>query len=104
MFVMDPLAKFIYTAIFLLIVAGLTYFGARVFLLKSEIRELKIDIVELNQKLDSCNMETTKLNDSNSFLKSNIQRLDAYYRRKPKPPVVTEQVFNKDNLFMVSPR
>jgi hypothetical protein len=104
MFVMDPIARIIYTALFLIIVGGLSYFGVRVYMLKHEIRELNTTIVELSQKIDLCNIESAKLNDSNTFLRQNVQRLNAYYRQKPKPPVVSGQTFNKDNLFMATPR
>lgn len=111
MFMMDPIAKFIYTAIFLAIIGGLTYFGIRVFILKMEIRDLnstiteqKINISELNKSLEECRAATIKLESSNSFLNENIRRLKEYYKQKPKPPVVSGTKFNIENLFMVSPR
>jgi hypothetical protein len=104
MFVMDPIARFIYTALFLIIVSGLTYFGVRVYLLKSEIVELNSTIVELKQDFESCKSSSAKLESSNTFLKQNLNRLNAYYKQKPKPPVVSGGTFNVDNLFMASPR
>lgn len=100
----DPIARTIYCIIFLLLLGSLAYSGIRILMLSIEVRDLKTTVVELNQKLDSCKSESAVLDDANSFLRQNIERLNAYYRRKPKPPVVSNGVFNKDNLFPVEPR
>lgn len=107
----DPIARTIYTVLFLLLVAGLVYLGARVCILKVEVSSLNNKIVEqnkivedLNSKLDECKVELVKLDDANGFLRLNLKRLNNYYRRPPKPPVVSNGVFNKDNLFPVEPR
>ncbi len=111
MFVMDPIAKFIYTALFIIILIGLAYFSVRVYLLKAEVRELNVTIVELKQEIvelkqeyEACKSASVKLEDSNVFLKQNLQRLNAYYKQKPKPPVVSGDTFNINNLFMANPR
>lgn len=111
MFVRDPIAKFIYTALFLIIVGGLTYFGVRVLFLKAEIVDLNSTITELNltivglkQEFELCKSSSAKLENSNVFLKQNLNRLNTYYKQKPKPPVVSGGAFNVDNLFMVKPR
>lgn len=100
----DPIVRTIYSIIFLLLLSGLLYLGGRVIVLRIEVRDLKTQVVELKQDIDKCSEASTQLGDANSFLRQNLERLNAYCRRKPKPPVVSNGVFNKNNLFPVEPR
>ena len=104
MFGMVPIAKFIYTALFLLLFGGLTFFGVRAKTLEYEVRSLNLTVAELQSEVEGCKAKSFQLDNANSFLRSNLERLNAYYRRKPKPQVVVGEIFNVDNLFLSAPR
>jgi hypothetical protein len=102
--IIGPFARTLYTILFLVLFGACAYLSVSNQILKFELRECRVTIVELKQELETSKSEATKLNDSNNFLRQNIQLLNSYYRQKPKPPVVSGQIFNKNNLFMGSPR
>jgi hypothetical protein len=101
---LGPIARTIYTIIFLLLLGVCLYCGIQVQILEYQVKKANLTIVEIRQDLEGCRSMTTTLEDSNSFLKQNLQRIDAYYRQKPKPPVVFGETFNSGNLFMAVPR
>jgi hypothetical protein len=92
------------TAIFIIIASVIGYLGVRIYIQDLEIRSLKISIVEQKKELEVCNDEQAKLSSDNSFLRDTLKLRDAYYNRKPKPPVVVNGEFKKENLFWKEPR
>ena len=103
MFAANLIARFV-SGVILLLVGLSIYLGVRVATLKFEVRELRTSNIELQQSVESCKYDSKKLDDTNIYLRQKMQSLDAYYKRKPKPPVVSGDTFNKDNLFMGNPR
>ena len=103
MYAANLIARFV-SGIVLLLLGLSIYLGVRVTALKFEVRELRTSNVELQQAIESCKYDSKKLDDTNVYLRQKMQRLDAYYKQKPKPPVITGDTFNKDNLFMADPK
>jgi hypothetical protein len=63
------------------------------------IRHQSLEIKELENRIKSIDENNCLILDQNNLLQANIQILNSYYRRKPKPPVLEGGELRIENLF-----
>lgn len=96
LFFPGALSQFFMTAIFFAIVSVFTYMGGRIYLQERTISKLTIQVQE-------CGFQVKDLETNNGFLRTNMYRLQQYYRVQTRPVLVNGKL-NMENLFNANPR